>query len=154
MKYKASFLDDKHVLVEIPNGDNLVLVFSSSSNSLIDETQPFLEFVEQIFELYYDGNMGTCFGPILRQFFLHRLESFITVQPDKYKVRVNFGERIKQLRESKGLDVKTVAERAGIQASNLMRIEQGRYAANIDLLTNIAAAMGMKMDFVDLKKGE
>lgn len=154
MKYKASFLDDKHVLVEVPNGDNLILVFPSSMNSQIDETQPFLEFVDQVFERYYDGNMGTCFGPILRQFYIQPVESFITVLPDKYKVRINFGERIKQLRESKKLDVKTVAERAGIQASNLTRIEQGRYAANIDLLTNIAAAMGMKMDFVDLEKEE
>lgn len=157
MKVKASFLDETHVLVEIPDSDNLILVFSSSMNYQIfdrHEDWHFLEFIEYLFEQHYDGNVGTCFGAILRGFFLQNLEPFITVLPDKYKVRVNFGERIKQIRESKGLDVKTVANRAGIQESNLNRIEQGRYAANLDLLANIAFALGMKLDFVENNRNE
>lgn len=157
MKVKASFLDETQVLVEIPDDDNVILVFSSSMNYQIfdrHEDWHFLEFIEYLFEQHYDGNVGTCFGPILREFYRYRVEPFITVQTDKYKVRVNFGERIKQLRELKGLDAKTVAARAGIQESNLTRIEQGRYAANLDLLTNIAFAMGMKLDFVDIKGDE
>lgn len=157
MKVKTSFLDETRVLVEIPDGDNLILVFSTSFNYQICERHldwPFLEFIERLFELHYDGNVATVFGPIMREFYVQSIEPFITVLPDKYKVRVNFGERIKQVRESKGLDVKTVAERAGIQESNLIRIEQGRYAANLDLLTNIAFAMGMKVDFVEFDKGE
>lgn len=43
-----------------------------------------------------------------------------------------------------------LAKLAGIDAANLSRIEKGKYSVGIDILSKIAAALGKKIDFVDL----
>ena len=73
---------------------------------------------------------------------------------DKNQERKRLGERIKQLREQKHMDAKTLAEKAGIDAANLSRIEAGRYSTGFDILVRIATALGMKIDFVELKGDE
>jgi len=52
------------------------------------------------------------------------------------------GTRLRNLRESKGLTSKQVAERAGISAQSLSRIEHGRHAVVFTTLQRILAAMG------------
>ena len=52
------------------------------------------------------------------------------------------------------MDAKTLAEKAGIDAANLSRIEAGRYSTGFDILVRIAIALGMKIDFVELKGDE
>ncbi len=63
--------------------------------------------------------------------------------------RTRIGERIKQLREAKGLDAKDLAQKAGLDAANLCRIEKGKSSVGLDILSNIADALGMKIDFVE-----
>ena len=60
------------------------------------------------------------------------------------------GDRIRELREDKNMDVFTLAEQAGIQLNTLKRIETGKFSADLDILSKIAQGLGMKIDFVEL----
>ena len=64
------------------------------------------------------------------------------------QARLRMGERIAALRKSAGLTQAELAERAGLQRSHIVRLEQGCYGATIDVLTAIADALECKIDFV------
>ena len=67
-----------------------------------------------------------------------------------YKDRARIGERIRQIREDRGMEARDLARLAGIDAANLSRIENGKYSVGLDILSKIAAVLGKKIDFVDL----
>ncbi len=55
------------------------------------------------------------------------------------------GRRIRELRESRGLTSKEVAERAGVTPQSLSRIEHGRHNVVFTTLRRILAAMGYSL---------
>lgn len=65
--------------------------------------------------------------------------------------RARIGGRIRQIREDRGMEARDLAKLAGIDAANLSRIEKGKYSVGLDILSKIAAALGKKIDLVDLK---
>ena len=58
------------------------------------------------------------------------------------------GQRLKDLREAKGMNVKETAEKAGIKTSTLIAIEEGRYNVGIRQITDIAHALGAHIEIV------
>lgn len=73
--------------------------------------------------------------------------------------RLRIGERIVTIRKAtewtdaagirrRGMTQTELAERTGLQRSHIVRLEQGRYGATIDVLAAIAEAMGCRVDFV------
>ena len=62
--------------------------------------------------------------------------------------RQRIGRRIAELRRANGMTQMEMAERCGIFQSNLARIEKGKYAMTVDILSRIADVLGMKVDFV------
>ena len=62
------------------------------------------------------------------------------------------GERIRQIRENKGISALDLSLKCGLQPKNIERIEAGRYAADLDVLANIAEGLGMKIDFVEVEE--
>ena len=58
---------------------------------------------------------------------------------------------LKEIREEKHLEAKTLSLLTGIDAANLCRIEQGIQSVGIDVLSKIANAMGYKIELVELK---
>ena len=58
------------------------------------------------------------------------------------------GQRLKELREEKGMTVKETAEKAGIRPSTLTAIEEGRYNPGIRQITYIAHALGAHVEIV------
>lgn len=69
------------------------------------------------------------------------------------------GERIATLRKSidwtdanginrHGMTQAELAERTGLQRSHIVRLEQGRYGATIDVLSVIADALCCQIDFI------
>ena len=68
----------------------------------------------------------------------------------RQKDRTRIGERIRQIREDRGMEARDLARLAGIDAANLSRIEKGRYSVGLDILSKIAAVLGKRIDFVDL----
>lgn len=69
---------------------------------------------------------------------------------DRQGERIRIGGRIRQIREERNVEARELAKLAGIDAANLSRIEKGKYSVGIDILSKIAAALGKKIDFVDL----
>lgn len=62
--------------------------------------------------------------------------------------RLRMGERIATLRKSLGMTQTELAERTGLQRSHIVRLEQGKYGATIDVLSAIADALNCKIDFI------
>lgn len=58
------------------------------------------------------------------------------------------GQRIRDLREEKGMTVKETAEKAGIRPSTLTAIEEGRYNTGIRQITDIAHALGAQIAII------
>ena len=85
-------------------------------------------------------------------FIRHSLEMPLGVGTSKNEERIRIGNRIKEIREEKHLEAKTLSMLTGIDAANLCRIEQGKQSVGIDVLSKIAHAMGYKIDFVKLRK--
>ena len=85
-------------------------------------------------------------------FVQNSLEMPLGVGTSKNDERPRIGKRIKEIREEKHLEAKTLSLLTGIDAANLCRIEQGKQSVGIDLLSKIANAMGYKIEFVELKK--
>ena len=63
--------------------------------------------------------------------------------------RLRMGERIAALRKSLGMTQTELAERTGLQRSHIVRLEQGKYGATIDVLSAIADALGYQIDFIE-----
>ena len=93
-------------------------------------------------------------GEITRQLMINRFESVFSFQRDPIQNRVIMGDRIRELREQKGMDIMTLAFKSNIQPNTLKRIEVGKFSADLDILTQIAQGMGMKIDIVELKNDE
>ena len=66
--------------------------------------------------------------------------------------RVRIGKSIKQLREAKGMDAKTLASCINIDPGNLCRIEQGKFSVGIDILNKIANVLDSKIEIVPKDK--
>ena len=73
--------------------------------------------------------------------------------------RVRIGQRIADIRKEiewtdatgirrAGMTQTELAERTGLQRSHIVRLEQGRYGATIDVLSSIADVLGKRVDFV------
>ncbi len=92
------------------------------------------------------------YGIFTRWFVQCSLEMPLGVGTSKSEERIRIGRRIREIREEKHLEAKTLSALTGIDAANLCRIEQGKQSAGIDVLSKIANAMGYKIDFVELKK--
>lgn len=74
--------------------------------------------------------------------------------------RQRMGERIATLRKSidwtdsqgirrHGMTQTDLAELTGLQRSHIVRLEQGRYGATIDVLSVIAEALNCKINFIN-----
>ena len=74
--------------------------------------------------------------------------------------RVRIGQRIADLRKTiewtdgagirrTGMTQAELAARTGLQRSHIARLEAGKYGATIDVLSAIAGALGVTVDFVE-----
>ncbi|MBD5180605.1 MAG: helix-turn-helix transcriptional regulator [Bacteroidales bacterium] len=64
--------------------------------------------------------------------------------------RKRIGNRIREIREQRGMEARDLARLANIDAANLSRIENGKYSVGLDILSKIASSLGKKVDIVDL----
>ena len=60
------------------------------------------------------------------------------------------GKRIQNLRRERGMTQAQLAERVGISADNLGRIERGLQGVSIDLLIELARFFAVSMDYIAL----
>ena len=155
-KTKVSYLDPKRVLVKTPQGDSFIIGFDSEMNYAWEEQAnvPFSDFLGSLFDHFYKGDDKVIMGEITRQLMIHNFTPVFSFQRDPIQNRVIIGDRIRELREKKGMDMATLAFKSAIMFSTLRRIEQGKFAPDLDVLTKIAQGLGMKIDFVELETDE
>lgn len=63
--------------------------------------------------------------------------------------RVMFGIKMREAREKADIDLDQLSAYTGIRARNLENIENGRFDASIDVVYNIASALGCSFEFVE-----
>ncbi|MCM1311978.1 MAG: helix-turn-helix domain-containing protein [Roseburia sp.] len=111
----------------------------------------FTDFLASLFDKFYKGEDGVIMGEINRQLMINQFESVFSYQRDHLQNRMFIGDRIRELREQKQMSVMTLALKSNIQPNTLKRIEAGKFSVDLDVLTQIAQGLGMKIDFVELK---
>lgn len=62
--------------------------------------------------------------------------------------RLEIGDQLKSIRFNLGISAKTLAERCNIDASNLCRLELGKYNLSLDLFSLIVNELGCKIKIV------
>ena len=158
-KTKVRWIDEKRVYVETPQGDDFIVGFHDERNYLCQKQAPWYQvdkFIASLFDKFYKGDSNVIMGEINRQMLINHVGSIFSYYSfDKdavSKERVRIGQRIRELRESKGMDAKHLAFYADIDAANLCRIEAGKYSVGLDILSKIGYALDMEIDFVEPKK--
>ena len=63
--------------------------------------------------------------------------------------REYIGKRVAEIRQAKGLSIRKLAELCGVTASNITKIEHGRYNVSIDILGKICESLGVRLDLVE-----
>lgn len=156
---KVSWVDEKRVYVETSQGDDFIVGFNNESLYRVQQQAPWLQidkFIATLFDTYYKGDASVIMGEINRQMLINHFDEIFSYYSfDKESIskeRVRIGQRIRELRESKGMDAKHLAFYADIDAANLCRIEAGKYSVGLDVLSKIGYALGMEIDFVEPKK--
>jgi transcriptional regulator with XRE-family HTH domain len=67
--------------------------------------------------------------------------------PDREDIPVRVGERVKSVREQRGLSVTDIARRTGLDAPTLVEIEEGTMAPPLGTVIKLAKALEMKMGY-------
>ena len=136
----CKFVSLDKVTVETPQGDRFTLGLSGVIPFEMQEQH--CQIIAALFDKYYQGDPSVIMGPILRGMYQCRCwASIFWYGPDRENERERIGAKIKSLRMERRMDAQDVAQLADIDASNLSRIEKGKYSAGLDILCRIAAAM-------------
>ncbi len=76
------------------------------------------------------------------------LEKPLYIMPDKDQERIRIGNSIKTIRDDLGMEAKELARKSDMDASNLSRIEQGKFSTGIDTLCKIATALDARVEII------
>ena len=106
--------------------------------------------IESIFERNYCDDKEEMTNNIWRDAILNGLSFMGMSSGNRQGERTRIGNRIRQIREERGIEGRDLAGLAGIDAANLSRIENGRYSVGLDILSKIASVLGKKVDLVDI----
>ena len=63
--------------------------------------------------------------------------------------REYIGKRVAEIRQAKGLSIRKLAELCGVTASNITKIEHGRYNVSVDILGKICDALDCRIDLME-----
>lgn len=149
-KSKARIVDSKMVEVTAPDGE-VFQVLCQVGAYLSEETRKYeLHLIEAIFDKNFSRDKELMTNNIWRESFARGVAFLGISSGDRQGERIRIGGRIRQIREERNVEARELAKLAGIDAANLSRIEKGKYSVGIDILSKIAAALGKKLDFVDL----
>ena len=149
-KTQAEVLDSKVVKVTAPDGE-VFQVLCQIGKYISEETRNYeLHLVEAIFDKNYSPDKELMINNIWRDSMLNGISFLGISSGDRQGERTRIGNRIRQIREERGIEARDLAKLAGIDAANLSRIENGKYSVGIDILSKIAASLGKKLDLVDI----
>ena len=145
VKTKVKFVSLNKVTVETPQGDRFTVGLSEVVPIELQEQEA--QLMAFLFDKYYTGDPVVIMGPIYREMLVRNCWSKpYWYGPDRNDERERIGARIRTLREARNLEAKDLAKYADIDASNLSRIEKGKFSPGLDVLCKIAAAMDCYVD--------
>ena len=127
--------------LSLTSGESYVLTFPSEKNFA---DNGFLKTAETLFDTFAPTADNA-------QLYLADYEMMINLSLvlDKDEERKRIGNRIKELRQKRGLTAKQLGEFSGIAPCNISRIESGLYSTGFDMLTKIANALGCHVDLIE-----
>lgn len=153
---KVNFVTETKVKVELPD-NTYIVVFATDYNYLtnIQGDMHFIRLMEAEFSMNMFAQPRPSFDIGIRninaELYRNGYEMMLYLLPDQDKMeeRQRIGARIKELRQKQNIDARSLALRAGIDASNLSRIEQGHYSVGLDILAKIANALNARVEIVE-----
>ena len=151
-KSSAQVINRNEVEVTAPDGE-VFTVMCQIGAYLSQETQEYeLGWLEVLFDKNFSDNKEQMINNIWRESFQFGIAGGILgiSAGTRHEDRARIGMRIREIREERKIEARDLARLAGIDAANLSRIENGKYSVGLDILSKIAAALGKKVDFVDL----
>lgn len=151
-KSSAQIISRSEVQVTAPDGE-VFTILSQIGSYLSKETQEYeLHWLEILFDKHFSDNKENMLSSIWRESMQFNICGGILgiSSGTRYEDRARIGSRIRQIREERGIEARDLARLASIDAANLSRIENGKYSVGLDILSKIAAALGKKIDFVDI----
>lgn len=147
IKTKVKFVSLNKVTVETPQGERFTMGLSGVVPIGLQEQNA--KVIAYLFDKYYTGDLSVVMGPIYREMLkMGCWASPYWVGPDRDNERERIGAQIRRLREERNLEAKELAQYADIDASNLSRIEKGKYSPGLDVLCKIAAAMDCSVEII------
>ncbi len=148
----AQIISRNEVEVIAPDGE-VFTVLCQIGTYTNKETQAIeLHWLESLFDKNFSADKEEMINAIWRESMQFAIGGGIIgiSTGTRHKDRARIGERIRQIRMDRGMEARDLARLAGVDAANLCRIENGKYSVGLDILSKIAAALGKKIDFVDL----
>lgn len=140
--------------IESPSGEEYILGFLSPHPLCFpEEYSEAIAIITDNFEKRPETDNVAYWNYLNRELLLNQFTMCDYLIEHRDVERVRLGGRIKELRESRDMEAKILAEEAGITPSNLCRIEQGKYSPGLDVMSRIATALGMRLDFVPKEEG-
>lgn len=147
IKTKVKFVSLNKVAVETPQGERFTVGLSGVVPIELQEQDA--QIIAFLFDKYYQGDPAVIMGPIYRE--MLRMGCWAHPYwygPNRNDERERIGARIRSLREERNLEAKDLAKYADIDASNLSRIEKGKFSPGLDVLCKIAAAMDCSVEII------
>lgn len=144
---KVIFLDRSTIEVTALDGEKILL--KSHLPVHYSRQKPLATSLAKSFDENFSDDKTSMVYWVLMKMMANEAFSFSYDSSDRSGERERIGARIRQLRESKGIEAKQLAILTGIDASNLCRIEQGRYSVGLDILSKISQALGAKVDLIE-----
>jgi len=139
---KVFFLDNTTINVEARDGE----IYTLRPYAPVQGKDQ-REIVKQL-EHYFDKHVDSASPVYWVLMEMWGYFAFYCETSDQKKERERIGQKIRQLREEKGIEARHLAVMANIDAANLSRIENGKYSVGFDILSKIANVLGAKVDLV------
>ena len=147
-KSRAQILDDHQVEVQTPDGE-IFTMWSDLAMYNGDEYKNYvLHLIEFIFDRNFSDDKEEMINRISWEFLRNAVPSRGVDYGNRQGERERIGKRIRELREAKKMEARDLAILTGIDASNLSRIEQGKYSTDIDILSRIAIVLNAHLDLI------
>ena len=150
----AQIISRKEVEVTAPDGEVFTVLCQIGSYINEETRKQELFWLESLFDKNFSDNKEQMINDIWRESLRFGIGGGILgiSSGTRHEDRARIGNRIKEIREERGIEARDLARLVGIDAANLSRIENGRYSVGLDILAKIATALGKKVDFVDINQ--
>ena len=150
----AQIINRREVEVTAPDGEVFTVLCQIGAYLNEETRKQELFWLETLFDKNFSDDKERMINNIWRESMQFGIGGGILgiSSGTRHEDRARIGNRIKEIREERGIDARDLARLAGIDAANLSRIENGRYSVGLDILAKIATALGKKVDFVDINQ--